>query len=51
VDETVAMTITGHKTASGVRRYNIVDERDIRRAMKATSEYVASLPINREGQP
>ncbi len=49
VDETVAMTITGHKTASVFRRYNIVDERDIREAMKVTTEYVASLPVSREG--
>ncbi len=48
VDETVAMAITGHKTASVFRRYNIVDERDIRQAMKATAEYVASLPTKRE---
>ena len=48
VDETVAMAITGHKTASVFRRYNIVDERDIRQAMKATTEYVASLPARQE---
>jgi integrase len=47
VDETVAMTITGHKTANVFRRYNIVDERDVRQAMQATTDYVASLPLSR----
>jgi hypothetical protein len=48
VDETVAMRITGHKTASVFRRYNITDENDLRQAMKAATEYVASLPTRRE---
>jgi len=32
VDETVAMTITGHKTASMFRRYSITDDQDQREA-------------------
>ncbi len=33
VSETVAMRITGHKTASVYRRYRIVDEQDVARAL------------------
>ncbi len=43
VDEDKAMAITGHKTTSVFRRYNIVDEKDLRQAMKQVTEYVASL--------
>jgi hypothetical protein len=50
VSETVAMAITRHKTASVFRRYDITNENDLRQAMKATSEYVASLPTKREEQ-
>jgi integrase len=36
VDQAVAMKISGHKTDSVFRRYRIVDEGDIERALTAT---------------
>jgi len=44
VSETVAMQITGHKTRSMFKRYNITDERDIREALRKEQEYLKSLP-------
>ena len=38
VDPTVAMRITGHKTASVFRRYNIVSDKDIARALVAVQK-------------
>ena len=38
VDESVAMKILGQKTPSIFRRYNIVDRRDIREAVKRLHE-------------
>ena len=43
VDETVAMSITGHKTASVFRRYNIVSDEDLRNAMQKRADYVRTL--------
>jgi integrase len=42
LSEEQAMTITGHKTASVFRRYNIVTEGDIRRAVCATGAFADS---------
>jgi hypothetical protein len=41
VRPTVAMRITGHETDSMWKRYRIVDEDDIERALTATQEYVS----------
>jgi hypothetical protein len=39
VPETVAMSISGHKTRSMFDRYNIHDERDQREALRAIQAY------------
>src|SRR4030095_2593150 len=40
VDETVAMAITGHKTVSIFRRYNITDDRDLEQAIGCLGSYL-----------
>jgi integrase len=39
VDDTSAMQITGHKTASVFRRYNIIDEHDLTTALEQLGSY------------
>lgn len=44
VTQAVAMRITGHKTDSVYRRYRIVDEADIEKALEATQESIKLAP-------
>jgi integrase len=43
VDDHIAMKISGHKTASVFRRYNIVDVKDVKQAMRKVERNNASL--------
>ena len=44
VSESVAMEITGHKTTSMFRRYNITSTKDMRDALKKTQRHRATVP-------
>jgi hypothetical protein len=44
VSQTVAMALSGHKTASVYRRYRIVDENDLREALAKTQASLAGRP-------
>ena len=48
VSEEIAMRITGHKTSSMFRRYNITNEDDLKKAVKMTQDYVKKLPAKRQ---
>ena len=42
VRQTVAMEISGHKTHSVYRRYNITSDDDVREAVLKTQRYIAT---------
>jgi glutaredoxin-related protein len=44
VSRHVAMQITGHKSESMYKRYNIVSDDDLRTAMRKTQSYLDTLP-------
>jgi integrase len=44
VPEEIAMKITGHKTPSMFRRYNITNDEDIKIAIQQTNAFVSALP-------
>jgi integrase len=46
VDQAVAMQISGHKTDSMFRRYRVVDEADIEKALQATQESIRQVPAS-----
>ncbi len=47
VDQSVAMSISGHKTISVFQRYNIVDTKDKQAAMNKVEQFIASLDASR----
>ena len=47
VPESVAMEITGHRTTSMYRRYNITTTKDMRQALKKTQRHRATMTTKR----
>ena len=43
VPEEIAMQITGHKTTSMFRRYNITNDDDLRQALNLTQRYLSTI--------
>ena len=48
VTETVAMSLTGHRTRAMFDRYNITSQEDQRDALKQLAAYVSALPAHDE---
>ena len=46
VPQSVAMKISGHKTAAIFRRYDITTEADIREALRKTQAHIKAQPIS-----
>jgi hypothetical protein len=46
VAQVTAMQVSGHKTDSMFRRYAIVSETDLRTALRATQNYLATAKDN-----
>ena len=44
IDQTVAMAISGHRTDTVFKRYNITSDDDLREAQGKLEEYVSALP-------
>jgi hypothetical protein len=50
VGQAVAMTISGHKTASMFQRYNVTSSTDQLEALKRTASHLAAQPNTRQNE-
>ncbi len=48
VPEQIAMLITGHKTTSMFRRYNITNDDDVKRGMRMMLGYLSTIPAEKQ---